>query len=141
MNALSDEIINEISEKLQMGYKCYYNPINEEIHVLEDLRTQNYLEKDYWTEGIEYEFHKYIVFEAMPNFEFYKLMQEFAENTENKKLKKHLVIALNQKQPFRNFFFQVDNSGEYRKKWFKFKSEKYAEWVRRQFAEWIRKKK
>ena len=47
-----------------------------------------------------------------------------SEKTTNK-LKQKSTRALGNKKPFANFKFEIDNSGNYREEWFKFKGDKF----------------
>ena len=61
-----------------------------------------------------------------------QLMVDFAESVDNPGLQERLFIALNRSKPFRNFKWQIDNSGEYRQRWFKYKDQRYIKWVKEQ---------
>jgi hypothetical protein len=61
----------------------------------------------------------------------FNIMAEFAETLpDHLRLKSRLIDALNKRKPFREFKYVIDNSGEYRQKWFDFKDEKLREWVK-----------
>lgn len=45
------------------------------------------------------------------------------------------INALNRSKPFRNFKWQIDNSGDYRQVWFDFKRRRYKEFVKKQIEE------
>ncbi len=65
-------------------------------------------------------------------------MADFAEQLDDSnKLKTKLINALNKRKPFREFKFVIDNSGEYRQKWFDFKNEQLQQWVKDKFEETI----
>ena len=59
-------------------------------------------------------------------------MADFAEVVEDINLQKKLINALNRPKPFRNFMWNIDNSGDYRQKWFQFKNKRYIQWVTEQ---------
>ncbi|MGQ1948702.1 hypothetical protein ACT3CD_16545 [Geofilum sp. OHC36d9] len=48
-------------------------------------------------------------------------MADFAESVDDTRLQDKLINALNRPNPFQNFKWQIDNSGEYRQQWFDFK--------------------
>lgn len=50
-------------------------------------------------------------------------------------LQEKLINALNRSKPFSNFKWIIDNSGDYRQKWFDFKNQKYIEWVEEKISE------
>ena len=66
----------------------------------------------------------------MPSSNAFKIMEAFAELVTEQTFKEKLIYALNGRKPFRNFKYEIDYIEDYRQKWFKFKSEKYQDWVR-----------
>ncbi len=48
-------------------------------------------------------------------------MTDFAERIDDSKLQDKLRSALNRPKPFKNFKWQIDNSGVFRQQWFDFK--------------------
>ena len=52
-------------------------------------------------------------------------MLDFAESVDNVNLQERLINSLNKSKPFRNFKWQIDNSGNYLQKWFDFKNNRY----------------
>jgi hypothetical protein len=55
------------------------------------------------------------------------------ECVDNNKLQNDLINALQRKKPFSHFRFVIDNSGDYRQKWFEYKNEQYLLYVKEQF--------
>ena len=132
---ITNDKIKEISQNLYAGMRSFYNKETGDIKILPDNQSDMYLDQDTWADDIEEidsEFKKYIVFEVMPSFESFKIMEGFIEEIDNKKLQNRLINALNRSKPFRNFKYEIDNSGEYRQMWFDFKGQKYFEWVKDQ---------
>ena len=74
----------------------------------------------------------YLEIEKMDSRDSFRLMEAFINIVDSDKLRKDLINALNQRKPFGNFKYVIDNSGEYRQKWFDFKAEKMQEWVKEQ---------
>jgi hypothetical protein len=57
-------------------------------------------------------------------------MENFAYQLEgNDELRSELFKALNKRKPFREFKWVIDNSGDYRQKWFDFKNAELKQWV------------
>jgi hypothetical protein len=54
---------------------------------------------------------------------------------DDKIIQNRLSNALNKAKPFRNFKFEIDNSGKYRQEWFDFKEQTYCEWINAQIKE------
>ena len=65
-------------------------------------------------------------------------MADFTETVDNQKLRDKLVNSLNKSKPFRNFKWQIDNSGEYRQKWFDYKKLRYIKSVKEQIDNYKR---
>jgi hypothetical protein len=62
---------------------------------------------------LEANWEDYLEFDNMSSRESFEIMADFAENIENSILHNKLINALNKLKPFRNFKWQIDNSGEY----------------------------
>jgi hypothetical protein len=62
-------------------------------------------------------------------------MADFIDTVTDKKVQDRLIKALNKSKPFRNFKYEIDNSGEYRQKWFNFKEQEYCKWIDNQIAD------
>ena len=59
-------------------------------------------------------------------------MAGFADSVDDTRLQDKLINALNKSKPFRNFKWQIDNSGDYRQQWFDFKKIRYIQLVKEQ---------
>lgn len=58
-------------------------------------------------------------------------MEDFADELpDNTRIKVTLIEALNKRKPFREFKYEIDNSGDYRQLWFDFKNQKMIEYVK-----------
>ena len=60
------------------------------------------------------------------------MLANYAEGVNDEELQKRLFQALNRPKPFRNFKWIIDNSGEFRQKWFDHKTLQYKKWVKEQ---------
>jgi len=132
---ITDDQIKEISQNLDAGMRSFFNTETGEIKILPDFENHLFAERKMWADAIEEidsEFDKYVVFEVMPSHESYKIMEEFIETVSDNNLQYRLSNAINRSKPFRNFHYEVDNSGIYRQHWFDFKNQKYIEWVKDQ---------
>jgi peroxiredoxin len=66
----------------------------------------------------------------MESHDSFEIMTDFVDTlSDSDKLKVRLMDALNKKNPFREFKYVIDNSGNYRQKWFDFKNERIQKWV------------
>ena len=128
---LTQEQIEKIADSLDSGMCCYYNLKTKEISELPNF--------DNWmsdTEGwqvaidkIEENWEDYFKIEPMGSNSSFQVMVDFTDSIDNKTLKEKLIKSLNKPKPFRNFKWEIDNSEEYRQKWFDFKKSKYISWV------------
>ncbi len=132
---LTDKQIDEIADNLDSGMKCYYNLKTGEIKTIVNFDNWIGADEEPWeedTKEIEANCDNYFEFEGLPTHESFRLMADFAENLDNNSLQERLVNALNKSKPFRNFKWQIDNSGDYRQEWFNFKKSRYVDWVKGQ---------
>jgi hypothetical protein len=100
-----------------------------------------YTDTECWQEDIdeiEENYSDYFVIEKMNSTEAYKIMEGFTESLEDNPLYNKLINALNRRKPFQNFKWIIDNSGEYRQKWFDYKSKYYISWVKEKIEDYNR---
>ena len=128
---LTEQQIKEIAENLDMGMRCFYHLKSGEI------KSVFYFDDDYEDlideyNAIEENINDYFEFEKLSSRDYFTIMADFTDTFDNKELQNELVKALNKPKPFSNFKWQIDNSGEYRQKWFDYKEMRYIEWVKEQ---------
>jgi hypothetical protein len=134
MVTLSTEQIKEIAGQLDCGFTCFLNRHNKEIISLrgDEDDFSGFDDEDAWAEDrkkIDDNPGDYYEFEKMGSGDSFSVMEDFINTVDSVKVRKDLIYALNQKKPFRQFKYVIDNSGEYREKWFDFKDKKMIEWV------------
>lgn len=128
----TEKQIEEIAEDLECGMTCFFNLKTGEIksvHNTDDWLT----EEDPWAEDIaeiENNEDDYFKLDGLESNESFRIMADYAESVDNEKLKDNLIFALNGPKPFRNFKYQIDNSGVYREKWFEYKKMRYIQYVK-----------
>lgn len=129
-------VIHEIAGQLDCGNDCYYNPKTAELIFIPHNLHDYYSEPDeFWEkelEKINKDSQFYIKFEIPTSSESFKIMERFLEEVDDTILKDHLIKALSERKPFRNFKYLIDNSN-YRNKWFEFKQQELENMVRRNF--------
>lgn len=138
MIKLTKNKIREIYQDLDSGMRCFYNPETDELKSLPDFDSNPYADEEMWqdvSEEIDSNFDKYIVFDKLPTREYFQIMADFIDTVVDKKVQGRLINALNKSKPFRNFKYEIDNSGEYRQKWFDFKEQEYCKWIETQIQE------
>lgn len=136
---LTKKQISEIAENLDIGLRCFYRPKTGEIKtliVIDDWldKTDELIEQEH--KEIEDNITEYIEFDKLTSYESFSIMESFAEKIDNKDLQEKLINALNRAKPFRNFKWLIDNSGDYRQKWFDHKNQKAIEFVEKQVEEY-----
>jgi hypothetical protein len=138
MIKLTKNKVREIYQDLDCGMRCFYNSETDEIKSLPDFDSNPYADEELWqdvSEELDSNFDKYIEFDKLPTREYFQIMTDFIDSVVDKKVQGLLVNALNKSKPFRNFKYEIDNSGEYRQKWFDFKDQEYCKWIETQIQE------
>lgn len=131
MKTLTEDQIKEIAEMLDIGFTPYWNKKTNELLFIgesaydldegfqEDLKKLKNGRKDY------------IEIPQLESWESFKIMEEFVDELpDSLELKNELIVGLKQKHPFKHFKFLIDQAGDYRKKWFDFKSEWIIKYVK-----------
>jgi len=132
---LSEKQIEEIADNLDSGMRCFYNLQSGEIKTILNFDNWIVADEEPWEEEskeIDENWGDYIEFIGFESYESFKIMADFAESVEDKRLHNILINALNRGKPFQNFKLQIDNSGEYRQQWFDFKKMRYIQWIKEQ---------
>jgi len=134
------EKIKEIASELECGMLCFFNQKSGDILTLPDSNNWSMADDETWDETrneIDESRDDFIRFETLDTHESFRLMEDFADLVDNNNLRAKLINALNHRKPFSNFKWQIDNSGEYRQKWFDFKMERHIEWAEEQLELYI----
>lgn len=130
---MTDEQLNELADNLDLGLRCFVHKEEKKMVTVPDLDEfdDNF---NYWKKVLKEvsDFEKYVEIEKMDTNESFRLMTNFIETVGDLKQRNIFVEALRKPKPFRNFKFEVDQSGPLRQKWFDFKRQQMIEWVRRQ---------
>jgi hypothetical protein len=137
---LTEEQIREIAENLDLGMRCFYHLKSGEIETTPDFNEADWFGHDTepWQETLDKldeNWGDYFEFEKMTSRESFGIMADFAETVDDQKLQDRLFKALNKSKPFRNFKWEIDNSGEYRQIWFDFKDQRLIEFVKGQIEQ------
>lgn len=132
---LTESQIEEIADDLDCGMRCFYNLKTGEIKTLLNFDNWIGVDEEPWeqeSKEIDETLDDYFEFTGFETREFFRMMVDFAEGIDDPKLQDKLINALNRPKPFRNFKWQIDNSGEYRQQWFDYKKMRYVQWVKEQ---------
>ncbi len=126
------EILNEIADNLELGFKCYLSVNTLEIISFPDPDQYSDMENDVWKEEIT-KFRKgkkkFIEIEQMIPSDGFRVMADFVDSLPDNSTKIRLQNALEGRKPFANFKYQVNNSDEYREQWFTFRRQRNIEWI------------
>lgn len=131
-----EKLLKPIAGSIDAGMNCYLNPKSLEIEEVPALLVNDPHEykmlTGFGTEDEELKhqnWDKCYVFEPLKSNESFRIMEAFAENMEDRKFREQLFYALNNRKPFANFKWKIDNS-PYRQDWFDFKQKWLEGYVR-----------
>jgi len=132
---LTEKQIEEIADNLDFGMRCFYNRKTGEIKTI--LNFDRWIGADEEpreeeSKEIDENWGYYFEFEGFESRDSFRIMVDFAESVDDSKLQDKLINALNRPKPFRNFKWQIDNSGAYRQQWFDYKKMRYIKWIKKQ---------
>ncbi|HOY30580.1 MAG TPA: UPF0158 family protein [Bacteroidales bacterium] len=132
---LTEKQIEEIADDLDCGMRCFYNLKTGEIKKIINFDRWIGADEEPWEEEaheIDDNWDDYSEFKGFETHETFQIMADFAEHVEDEKIQNNLINALNRPKPFRNFKWQIDNSGAYREQWFEYKKMRYIRLVKEQ---------
>lgn len=135
---MTNETIKEIAGQLDVGFRCFIHKKTEELKFIPDFDSFDFIDEEMWkdeAEFIENDHEDYWELERMESGDSFNMMSDFTTTVEDISLRHKLDQALQKSKPFQNFKFVIDNSGDYRKRWFEFKDRRLFEWVVRQIGE------
>ncbi len=139
MTTLTKEQINEIADQLDFGFRCFWHRYNHDLVFIPDTIRNPGMETEFFEEEIEKidnDCNNYVEIQPLDSSDSFEIMADFAyQLRDNIQLTSELTSALARRKPFREFKFVIDNSGEYRQKWFDYKNQRLREWVEEKFKE------
>jgi len=138
ITTLTKEQITEIADQLDCGNRSFVNRRSGLLLFTPDF-DNGYADKEFYAvelEELENNFSDYIEIERPNSINSFEIMANFTDQISgNNKLKDEMTKALNNKKPFREFKFVIDNSGVHRQQWFDFKNTQLKQWVIDKFNE------
>ena len=139
MIALTTKQINEIAQEIDCGLRCYLNLKTGRIISTPDFELNFDDGKEFYEEELEElenNWGDYAEIVRPRSSDSFRFMADFAEQLKDgNRLKDRLLDALNKNKPFSRFKLEIDNSGEFRQKWFDFKLAKLENWVTEKLEE------
>ncbi len=129
---MTNEIIKEIAGQLDAGFRCFIHKKTKELKFIPDFDSFDFMDEEMWkdeTEFLESDHEDYWELERMESGDSFNMMSDFIATVDDDTLRNKLAQTLQKSKPFRNFKFVIDNSGDYRKRWFEFKDRRLFDWV------------
>jgi len=133
---LTEQKFSEIADLLLSGMVCVIekdtgkidsHPADMDFFMDEENPWEELIEK------VEEDWESYILIDPMPGHKSFEVMKDFADELDEGDLKVSLEKALNKNKPFQKFKSIVDDSGEFRQKWFDFQLQENIKWVKMQY--------
>jgi len=139
MESLTKEQIKEIAEQLNCGFRCFWHKTNRDFVFVPDTLRYPDIDIDAWNdemEKLDNNFNDYREIAQLGSSDSFEIMADFVGTlSDSNRLKVKLIDALNKKKPFLEFKFVIDNSGEFRQRWFDFKNLRIQQWVKDRFVD------
>ena len=134
---VTKEIIKEIAENLESGFRCFINRDTGELITIPNEDNFSSFERGMWQNEmrtIKKSRKQLIEIEGMSSADSFRFMEQFISTVQDKEIKERLKQALGKNKPFMHFKLAIDSSGNERDRWFEFKQQRFIEWVKNQIA-------
>ena len=131
-----DAVVKDVAGSIDAGFVCFLNTDTLEIDEFpRELLSNSYLYT--MNTGVSLDklnlkytqWENYITIEPLEGNESFRIMEKYAEQLDNARLRAQLVNALYNPKPFANFKRIIDNS-DYRQDWFDFKDNQLQDYVK-----------
>lgn len=132
---ITEPVLKQIAEELDLGMICHYHKSTDEIVSIPKDYEDSGLEDEFWDEAIEkVEQHaaEYILFEPPASFEAFKIMEGFIVSIPNPNTQQQFEEAVHRKKPFQQFDDLLFTYPDLREQWFTYKLQQFIEYVQRQ---------
>lgn len=136
---ISNEILNEIAEDLEMGLSCFLNKKTGQLiaipNDLDFLGDELADESEAWQEDIQIIKNSpdnFVQIENMTSSDSFRIMEDFIETVVDGQLKQELLLSIQMKKPFAHFKSAIGSSANERERWFEFKKQQFIEWIKDQ---------
>jgi len=129
-------VVKEVASSIDAGFVCFLNTDTLEIDEFpRELLSNSYLYT--MNTGVSLDelnlkytqWENYITIEPLEANESFRIMEKFAEQVDNSRLRAQLINALYNPKPFANFKRIIDNS-DFRQDWFDFKDYQLQDYVK-----------
>ncbi len=135
MTNKTTDIVKEIAEQLDCGFRAFIHKTTGQLLFIPDNYNYPDIDLSSWDkelEQLENNFTDYHEIEKWTSSEAFEIMSEFAVHLTDKDLQSRLFDTLRKNKPFKEFKFVIDNSGDFRQQWFDFKNKWQEDFVARQ---------
>jgi len=132
MLKLSDELVQDIANNIDMEMICYLNIKTMEPTYVFPEKFSECLDEDL-DEASEFVYeHKedFIKIEKPDSHTSYKFMEAFIETITDDRIAERLSDAISFAKPFRNFKDILARYPDVQKEWYAFKNKKYIEYIK-----------
>jgi len=129
-------VVKEVASSIDAGFVCFLNTDTLEIDEYpRELLSNSYLYK--MNSGVSLDelnlkytqWENYITIEPLETNESFRIMEKYAEQVDNSRLRAQLVNAIYNPKPYANFKRIIDNS-DFRQDWFDFKDMQLQDYVK-----------
>jgi hypothetical protein len=127
--------IRDMADYLEAGMKIFINCETLEYRWILDW--DDITDPEPWDEEMEKidsEWNDFVVLEKMDSREAFRVMEDFADEVEDKIFRDRLSMVLKMRSPFANFKHTVEAS-PLKEAWYAFKRERYEAYTRK-FLRW-----
>jgi lactoylglutathione lyase len=125
--------INDIAQNIDMGMLCFIHRETLELISYPDPNQFHDDVEEHWGEDMKKVARnedEYVCISKMGSSNSFRIMEDYTKTIKNKKLQGKLEQALENRKPFRNWKYIIDDQGEEREEWFKFKQARMETWVK-----------
>jgi hypothetical protein len=131
---ISEKILSDIIDEQEMSMKCFIHRKTFEVvcYPDEDLVAELFDDDEIWEpliKKVKKHPKEYLEVPRMTSSESFMIMEDFAEQMENRAMKIKLLQALDGKKPFSRFNHFIHNS-DVKDNWFEFKKRRKLDWLR-----------
>ncbi|MFA8436067.1 MAG: UPF0158 family protein [Marinifilaceae bacterium] len=130
---LSDQHIKEIAQDLEKGLTCHIHCKTGKIISFPEVDLADFGEEDQWFEDrreVEENWVDYLVILPPSPKEVLEMIRQFLESVDAGGYRNSLLQSLEMAHPFREFKKSLHDFPTLRKEWFRYKDEKYRNWIR-----------
>lgn len=136
MLKFTNKQIAEFADSIDSGLICYIHKTTFKIDILLDRDSSEHFgyagEEDEFYEDIDKNFLDYVTIEKLDTHQAFKLMEHFAVQITNSKIRNRFFNALERQGPFRNFRHELYDHPDIQKDWYVFKKNELIEHVRKE---------